>query len=195
MVCFPTFVCPKEIILLEILGEDSANGQRLQAEALSKDISLIRRHYSSLTSLLSDFPSTTLLINASALGSLKLSDVKDINMYPTRGQTVLVAEPKTPIPRMYFRSPKRLSPETTYVFPRPLGGGVILGGSRQDGDWNAEVDTELAEDIMRRCCALCPELGRWEDLQVISHNVGLRRELSTFPLPRYEEKKLDANEM
>ena len=32
----------------------------------------------------------------------------------------------------------------------------------------------LAQTIMQRCCALCPELGKPEDLQVISHNVGLR---------------------
>jgi D-amino-acid oxidase len=77
---------------------------------------------------------------------------------------------------MYFRSPARIDPSTTYVFPRPNGGGVILGGSRQDNNWSAEVDMELGEDIIRRCCELCPELGKPEDLQVISHNVGLRRE-------------------
>lgn len=102
-------------------------------------------------------------------------------MYPTRGQTVLIAEPKTPISRMYFRSTQRLCSEATYVFPRPYGGGVILGGSRQDGDWNGEVDMELAKDIMERCCKLAPELGRPEDLQIISHGVGLRRE-SIIPL-------------
>lgn len=32
----------------------------------------------------------------------------------------------------------------------------------------------LAKTIMQRCCDLCPELGKPEDLQVISHNVGLR---------------------
>jgi D-amino-acid oxidase len=77
---------------------------------------------------------------------------------------------------MYFRSPARIDPTTTYVFPRPNGGGVILGGSRQDNNWAADVDMNLGEDIMRRCCELCPELGKPEDLQVISHNVGLRRE-------------------
>jgi glycine/D-amino acid oxidase-like deaminating enzyme len=77
---------------------------------------------------------------------------------------------------MYIRSPKRVDPDTTYVFPRPLGGGVILGGSRQDGDWSAEPDMELAESIMRKCCALCPELGKVEDLKVLGHGVGLRLE-------------------
>ena len=56
---------------------------------------------------------------------------------------------------------------------------MILGGSRQDNDWSAEPDMNLAKEIMRRCCDLCPELGKPEDLKVISHNVGLRRE---FPL-------------
>ncbi|KAF2259575.1 D-amino-acid oxidase-like protein [Lojkania enalia] len=146
----------------------------LQNEALTHNILLLRRQYSSLTAVLTDFPSTTVLLNCTGLGSLHLTDVRDTSLYPTRGQTVLVAEPKTPIPRMYFRSPARISPETTYVFPRPLGGGVILGGSRQDGNWNAEVDLELASSIIERCCKLCPELGRPEELQVMSHGVGLR---------------------
>ncbi|KAF1955199.1 nucleotide-binding domain-containing protein [Byssothecium circinans] len=146
----------------------------LLAQALKQGIKTIRRHYSSLTSLLADFPETTVLLNCSALGSLHLTDVRDTNMYPCRGQTVLVAEPKVPIERMYFRSPHRIDPSVSYVFPRLNGGGVILGGSRQDGNWSAEVDYELSKEIMRKCCELYPELGRVEDLQVISHNVGLR---------------------
>lgn len=74
---------------------------RLQAQALSKNIKLIRRHYTSITSVLADSPSTTLLINATGIGSLNLTDIRDTNLYPTRGQTLLVAEPKTPISRMY----------------------------------------------------------------------------------------------
>lgn len=76
----------------------------------------------------------------------------------------------------YVRSPKRIDPNTAYVFPRPLGGGVILGGSRQENNWSDEWDEELGRYIMKRCCELCPELGKPEDLQVISRNIGLRRE-------------------
>lgn len=75
---------------------------------------------------------------------------------------------------MYFRSPSRVNKETTYIFQRPLAGGIVLGGSREDGNWNGEVDLEFARDIMRRCCALAQELGRPEDLKVIRHGVGLR---------------------
>ncbi|PSN66642.1 FAD dependent oxidoreductase [Corynespora cassiicola Philippines] len=146
----------------------------LQHQVLTHRITQIRRHYPSLTSLLSDFPQTTALVNCSALGSLTLSDVHDQNLYPCRGQTVLVAEPKVPLQRMYFRSPARVNPKTNYVFPRALGGGVVLGGSRQDGDWRAEPDMQLAEEIVEECCRLAPELGKPEELQIISHNVGLR---------------------
>ena len=52
---------------------------------------------------------------------------------------------------------------------------MILGGSRQDNDWSEEWDEELGQDIIKRCCELCPELGKPEDLQVIGRNVGLRR--------------------
>jgi D-amino-acid oxidase len=74
---------------------------RLQTQALSKGIKLIRRPYTSIISVLKDLPSTNLLINATGIGSLNLTDIRDTNLYPTRGQTFLVAEPKTPIPRMY----------------------------------------------------------------------------------------------
>ncbi|KAH9880602.1 hypothetical protein IAQ61_000896 [Plenodomus lingam] len=148
--------------------------QWLQAQALARGVKLIRRKYASITSLLGDLPATDLLVNCTGIGSLHLTDVRDANLYPTRGQTLLVAEPKVPINRMYLRSQQRIFPTTTYVFPRPLGGGVICGGSRQDNDWSAEWDEQLGQDILKRCCELCPELGKPQDLQVIARNIGLR---------------------
>jgi len=74
---------------------------RLQSQALSKGIKLVRRQLSSVKELLASQPYTSLVLNATGLGALKLEDVRDTNMYPTRGQTVLVAEPKTPMKRMY----------------------------------------------------------------------------------------------
>lgn len=61
------------------------------------------------------------------------------------------------------------------MFPRGLHGGIILGGCRQEHNWDGQVDLDLAKDIMERCCKLAPELGRPEDLKVIHHGVGLRR--------------------
>jgi len=81
---------------------------------------------------------------------------------------------------MYFRSPSRVNPETTYVFPRNPGGGIILGGSRVDNVWDGEVDEAFAEGIKRRCCELVPELGKPEELKVLGNGVGLRREFVFF---------------
>lgn len=95
-----------------------------------------------------------------------------------QGQIMLVESPKTPMTRMYFRSPQRVNKDTTYVFPRGPHNGVVLGGCRLDNDWSGDVNLEFAEDIKQRCCALAPELGKPEDLRVIYHGVGLRREQS-----------------
>ncbi|KAI8186378.1 putative phosphoglycerate mutase [Colletotrichum sp. SAR 10_65] len=109
------------------------------------------------------------VFNCTGLGSYHLGGVEDKAMYPTRGQTVLVEQPIQPLKRMYFRSPRRVDNDTTYVFQRPLAGGIVLGGCREDGNWDKNVDPELAKRIMERCCALAPELGRPEDLKVIKH--------------------------
>ena len=79
----------------------------------------MRRHYPSVSELLSDHPSTTLLVNCTGLGSLKLSDIKDTNLYPTRGQTLLVAEPKTPITRMYEMERVKYDHTIILAFLRP----------------------------------------------------------------------------
>lgn len=102
--------------------------------------------------------------------------VKKLKLMMVQGQVMLVESPETPLTRMYFRSPQRVNKDTTYVFPRNPGGGVILGGCRFDNEWTGGVDLEFADDIKRRCCALAPELGKPEDLRVIQHGVGLRRE-------------------
>ena len=60
---------------------------------------------------------------------------------------------------------------------RAAGGGTILGGCYQKGNWSPEIDPNLANRIMKRCVEICPELtgGKGvEGLDVIRHAVGLR---------------------
>ncbi|EHY57422.1 hypothetical protein HRR83_002908 [Exophiala dermatitidis] len=147
----------------------------LQTQLLqSKKVTFLRRHYHHIDALLNDFPDARAVFNCTGLGARKLGGVDDEAVYPTKGQTLLIAQPKEPLKRMYVQTSAAWDNEFAHVFPRPLGGGVIIGGVRRDNDWTAEPDLELAERIKQRCCALAPELGRPEDLQVISHNVGLR---------------------
>ena len=56
-------------------------------------------------------------------------------------------------------------------------GETIIGGSYQKGDWNTEVDMDLAQRIIRRALVLCPELTNGqglEALEIVRHVVGLR---------------------
>lgn len=139
-----------------------------------QNIRLIREHVEHIDDIARLCPETTAIFNCTGLGSFSLGGVKDKNIYPTRGQIVLIEQPIKPLERMYFRSPRRVDNETTYVFQRPLAGGIVLGGCRENGNWDGEVNLEFAKDIMKRCCALAPELGKPEDLKVIRHGVGLR---------------------
>lgn len=53
----------------------------------------------------------------------------------------------------------------------------MLGGSYQKGNWDSQIDPNLAIRIMKRAVQLCPALtgGKGiEHLSVIRHGVGLR---------------------
>lgn len=65
--------------------------------------------------------------------------------------------------------------EFSHVFPRPHGGGIIIGGVRLNNEWDDSFDHSLTDRMKQRAYQLCPELGKPEDLQVVRCNVGLRR--------------------
>lgn len=65
---------------------------------------MLKRTYPSITTLLKDFPTATLLVNATGLGSLTLEDVKDTTLYPTRGQTVRKKSSSTSSPLKQTKS-------------------------------------------------------------------------------------------
>lgn len=152
------------------------------------NITLLRRRIDHIDQARLD-SDVTAVFNCTGLGSYVLGGVEDKTMYPLRGQIVLVEQPLKPLERMYFRSPRRVDNNTTYVFQRPLGGGVVLGGCRQQGNWDGAVDPEFAKDIMKRCCALAPELGQPEDLKVIRHGVGLRPGRQDGPRIELEKRR------
>lgn len=57
------------------------------------------------------------------------------------------------------------------------GGGTILGGCYQAGNWNASPDPDLAESIKKGCLAMYPKLRQGkgvDELSVIRHGVGFR---------------------
>ena len=109
---------------------------------------------------------------------------------PARGQTVLV---RNEVDGMYGTSrTEDGAEEMLYVMQRAAGGGTLLGGCYQVGNWDPLPDPNLALRIMARAVALCPSLINGKDdanknnagtsdkpkgieaLDIIRHGVGLR---------------------
>jgi D-amino-acid oxidase len=70
-----------------------------------------------------------LLFNCTGLGSLSLEDVKDESMYPTRGQLCVIRAPWIKYGKTFTAKGS-----TSYTIPRSSG-LVIVGGTREAGDW------------------------------------------------------------
>lgn len=136
----------------------------------------IANHITDAASLHHTGKRADLIINCTGLSSLKLGGVEDTNLYPGRGQIVVV---RSDPGYMCSSSGTDDGPdEATYIMCRAAGGGCILGGCMQHNNWESQPDPSLATRIMKRAVDLCPELvpkGKGiEALSIIRHGVGLR---------------------
>lgn len=120
------------------------------------------------------------VVNCTGLSAAKLGGVNDKDMYPIRGQTVLVRNDPGVIYAQTGNDDS--SDETTYIITRAAGGGTILGGyvtnvstfattvninfthrCKQQGNWESQPDLNLAARIMKVCECLTsnPSLKAW----------------------------------
>ncbi|KAF5497488.1 D-amino-acid oxidase [Colletotrichum siamense] len=134
-----------------------------------------------------------IIVNATGLGSLRLGGVEDSTMAPSRGQIVVVRN-ETPknFPLLMCSSPLDGSGEEIYAMQRAAGGGTILGGTYDIGNWNSQPDPNTALRIMQRIVDLCPEIAGGKGiagLDVVRHGVGFRPWRKGGL--RLEEEKLD----
>lgn len=116
-----------------------------------------------------------LVVNCTGLLASRLGGVEDHSVVPARGQIVLVRNDAGKM--MDISGTDDGDSEACYIMTRAAGGGTILGGSYQKGNWESQVDPSLAIRIMKRAVELCPALtdGRGiEHLDIIRHGVGLR---------------------
>jgi len=104
-----------------------------------------------------------IIVNCTGLGSRQL--VNDLEIYPVRGQVVIVKAPWVKHAFDYDTKDNVL----TYVYPR--ANDVVLGGTADVGNWSTEVDPLVSKAIMERCCAYIPGLSMAE---VVKEVVGLR---------------------
>ncbi|KAG6857067.1 hypothetical protein H0H87_010032 [Tephrocybe sp. NHM501043] len=123
-------------------------------------------HRASLDSLASalefsspnEFPMA--IINCTGIGSLTLKGVEDMDMYPIRGQVIVLNAPwiKEGRTKQVGKLEGGEGGERTYIIPR-RSGEVVIGGTREVDDWTTEARPETSLDIKRRALSLFPELA------------------------------------
>nr|WP_203690292.1 FAD-dependent oxidoreductase [Streptomyces sp. SID12488] len=104
------------------------------------------------------------VVNCTGLGAREL--VPDPAVRPVRGQLVVVENPGI---TTWFTSAGHGDSKSTYFFPQP--GGLILGGTADEDEWSLVPDPAVAEEIVRRCAAVRPEIA---GARVLGHRIGLR---------------------
>lgn len=141
-------------------------------------VPIVRKTVSSLDEAYSLFGGVSLVINATGLGSRSLIGVEDSQVYPVRGQTVTVRAPG--VTGVFGnKNPKEDPTEAVYTIPRPgPEEHVTLGGCNIPENWSTQPDLATARRILQQNFEICPALANggksWEDIEVVSHNVGLR---------------------
>ncbi|KAJ7731139.1 D-amino-acid oxidase [Mycena maculata] len=117
------------------------------------------------------------IINCTGIGAFSMGDVKDTNVYPTRGEVLIIRAPWISHGLFYFFKDNHMS----YIIPRQSG-DVILGGTFQVDDWHPVSRPETIRFIKERGIEAYPELlplskremRNIEDLDVVEECVGLR---------------------
>jgi D-amino-acid oxidase len=103
------------------------------------------------------------VVNTTGLAAGRLA--ADANVYPARGQIVLVTNPGLDTSVRDEDNPAGL----TYVHPRSRD--VVLGGTFEPGATDCTPSASVGREIIARCSALVPEL---REARVLDQLVGLR---------------------
>ncbi|KAG6917605.1 hypothetical protein DXG01_001834 [Tephrocybe rancida] len=94
------------------------------------------------------------IVVCTGLGARTLGGVEDEDVFPIRGQTVLLRAPWVKFGRT-LSSPNGTS--WTYVIPRKSG-NIVVGGIMVANDWYPQPRPEITHDILERVFDMCPEL-------------------------------------
>lgn len=114
-------------------------------------------------------PNTKAVFNCSGIGARSLPGVQDTNVYPTRGQVVVVQAPHIQESRMRWGDDS-----ATYIIPRPNSNDeLVLGGFLQKENWTGDTFLSETQDIIKRTTELFPEILD-QPLKILRVAAGLR---------------------
>lgn len=142
-----------------------------------------RKEIFAIQELYSQFPESSVFVNASGVGPKFIEGIYDENCFPNRGQNVLV---RTKTDKAFTRNGN----EYTYVIPRPLQGVVVCGGVNQENQTHSNLDKEIIEDELRRANILAPDVVS-ENPDVAGYVIGIRPARKGGY--RLEKEKIDDN--
>ncbi len=105
-----------------------------------------------------------IVVNCSGAAARDL--VPDPDVVAVRGEVVIAANPGI---EEFFISRDPEPPWIVYMFPH--GEQILLGGTNEEGNWDENPKTEVAERIVAGCAAIDPRL---RGAEILGHRVGLR---------------------
>jgi len=141
----------------------------LKSELDARGVTFVRRHIGSLEEAATY---GSIVINSTGLGAKSLMGVEDPDVYPVRGQTIIVRCPG--LESFLNAVDSKIPPDqATYIISRPGDGTTLLGGTLLEDVWDTSIDYTMAKNIFDRCAGLAPALNSPET-QILSHRVGLR---------------------
>jgi len=152
--------------------------QYLSDALRDKGVKIMRHRAVSLDELYSLVGTVNIVVNASGNGSLSLLGVQDKTVQPRRGQVVVAKAPK--VKALICDDTMHLDGTLSrYIIPRPGDEDhVILGGVYEPHRWDPLPEWDTAERILMDAYAWCPDLANggssWKDIEIVSHNVGIR---------------------
>ncbi|EIW64128.1 nucleotide-binding domain-containing protein [Trametes versicolor FP-101664 SS1] len=161
----------------------------LKSELEARDVEFVRKRVATLGEAAALAGPNGVLVNATGLGARSLIGLEDKDVYPIRGQTIVISNPNV----REFMCTELTSAEdgnATYIIPRPAPGGwtTILGGKYQKDNWDTSFSAADAQGILDRCAALAPAI-KDPETRILRHNVGLRP--ARRGGPRVEAEKLN----
>ncbi len=134
-----------------------------------------RSTLNSLKQVFQIYGNDIIIINASGQG-LQYNGGYDPKCFPIRGQTLLVRPPKgmTDYDNVTITHQDK-NQLWTFVIPRPLNGGIILGGTKQPNDLDPNPRNEDTKSLIERGKKLYPKLFYPDgSLDIQNVNVGFR---------------------
>ncbi|KAF8928709.1 hypothetical protein BGZ58_009435 [Dissophora ornata] len=182
---------PKYLLYLQ--GQILARGGTIERATVPSLKALAQIPHNNKTNAKAD-----IIVNCSGLGSRNLAGVHDHQMFPTRGQIVIVKVPDEIWPKAKEFTMERYAEGSamgtgtiTYVIPRD-NGEIVLGGTMDHWSYQEAASEETTKAIVKRVLATRPDL--FSKASILRSCVGLRPNRRGGVRVSAEVEQMDWNE-